>query len=402
METRPLLRVTLAVALVSPLGCRARPETAAAPSDPAPRLAALVSAAVGDGSSVRGAAMALDSPELGLIWRGAAGLADPPGEVPMTPATPVRIASNTKTFVAAAVLRMVEERRLGLDDALANRLPEEQVALLRDDGYDPERMLLRHLLTHTAGLFDHTSTSQYEERITGDPLHRWTPLEQLEAAVEWGQPLAGPGEVYSYCDTGYVLLGQVLERATGQPLAAAVRELVGFERLGLTSTWWETLEPAPDGVPPRAHQYLGELDTVDFDPSFDLYGGGGLVSTVEDLARFMRALMTGGVFARPETLDLMLAPVEGTRARSDAGPGELPPGADRMGVWSVGVAGLPSWRHSGFWGTLATYVPDLDLTVALTVNQNGGRAAMERLAAGAVELAQESAELATGDAGPLH
>ena len=220
----------LVLVLAASLGCRSQPEPDAATPDPGPQLAALVSAAVGDGSSVRGAALALESPKLGLRWEGAAGLADPAGGTAMTPATPVRIASNTKTFVAAAILRLVEEGRLGLDDPVAGLLPAEGVALLREDGYDPERILVRHLLTHTSGLFDHTGSPRYEERITSDPTHRWTPLEQLEAAMEWGQPLAAPGEVFSYCDTGYVLLGLILERATGRPLAAAVRELVGFER----------------------------------------------------------------------------------------------------------------------------------------------------------------------------
>jgi CubicO group peptidase (beta-lactamase class C family) len=56
-----------------------------------------------------------------------------------------------------------------------------------------------------------------------------------------------------------------------------------------------------------------------------------------------------------------------------------------MGIWSAEVAGVPGWRHSGFWGTLATYLPELDLTVAVTVNQHGGKAAMEELVVGAVE-----------------
>jgi len=400
MPTRFLLRLALPLVVAASLGCRAQPGPKITPLDPGYRLAALVAEAVGDGSAVRGAALALDSPALGLGWEGAAGLADPAAAVPMTAGTPVRIASNTKTFVAAAVLRLVEQGRLGLDDPVAGLLLEGQVDLLSGDGYHPERITVRHLLTHTAGLFDHTSSPRLEERIMAEPAHRWTPSEQLQAAMEWGQPLAGPGEVYSYCDTGYVLLGQVLERITGKPLAAVVRELVGFERLGLASTWWETLEPEPPGLPLRAHQFLGDADVTGFDPSFDLFGGGGLVSTVGDLARFTRALMTGLLFDRPETLEIMLAPVPVAAAPADASPNALPPGAYRMGVWSQEVAGLPGWRHSGFWGTVAVYVPSLDLALAVTVNQNQAKGSMQGLVEGAVEVARERRSPERGTASP--
>ncbi len=171
--------------------------------------------------------------------------------------------------------------------------------MLDGDGYDTGAMTIRHLLTHTSGLFDHTGPDRYVEAIMADPMHRWTRAEQLRGAVEWGDPHGGPGEFYTYCDTGYVLLGGVIEYVSGQPMAVAVRELLDFEGLGLDSTWWETLEPRPTGVRDRAHQFLGDLDTADFDPSYDLYGGGGIVSTVGDLARFYRALFTGGVFADP-------------------------------------------------------------------------------------------------------
>ena len=80
---------------------------------------------------------------------------------------------------------------------------------------------------------------------------------------------------------------------SGQPFAAAVRELVDSTWFGLDSTWWEDLEPPPEGAPERAHQYIDETDTFAFDPSFDLYGGGGLVATLGDAAAFFGALESG-------------------------------------------------------------------------------------------------------------
>jgi D-alanyl-D-alanine carboxypeptidase len=373
-----------------------------APPPPAPtaagvleaELQGLVDGAVAADAGVHGAALAVDAPGLAVSWEGAAGLADPAGGAAMTPATPVRIASNTKTYVAAAVLRLAEEGRLAIDDPIAAHLPDELAALLRGDGYDPGAITVRHLLTHSSGIFDHTSVPQFEQAILADPLHRWTRAEQVRAAVEWGDPHGAPGEIYTYCDTGYVLLGAIIEQASGRTLAAAVRELLGFERLGLRATWWETLEPPPEQLPARAHQFLGELDSFDFDPSLDLYGGGGIATTVGDLARFWRALFGGRVFAESSSLGTMLTTVDGLRPLPDAGERALPPGAYRMGVWAVDVAGHATWRHSGFWGTAATYVPELDLVVAATVNQHEARASLERL------LERSIALVAARTAGP--
>jgi D-alanyl-D-alanine carboxypeptidase len=333
-------------------------------------LRTLVDGVVRDNDSVRAVALGVDSPMLGVNWRGAAGVADPGSTEPMTVDRPVRIASNTKTYVAAAVLRLVEEGRMAVDDPIAALLPDDMVALLVADGYRPESMTVRHLLTHTSGLFDHSDSQQYGDAILANPQHRWTRTEQLEVAMAWGEPWGAPGEIYTYCDTGYVLLGEIIERVSGHPLPDAVRTLLRFDALGLESTWWEDLEPAPVGVPARAHQFIDDVDSFGFDPSFDLFGGGGLVSTVGDMAAFYRALFTGEVFSDPSTVDLMLTTVEGTQPRPGADDAAHAPGTYRMGVWVADIAGFTAYAHSGFWGTAAVFVPELDLAAAATVNQN--------------------------------
>ncbi len=337
-------------------------------------LHSIVDRAVADNELIHGAALYVDAPRLGLRWEGAAGLAGP--DVPMTAFHPVRIASNTKTYVAAAVLRLAEEGRLGIDDPIAAHLPDETVALLVGDRYHPEQMTVRHLLTHTSGLYDHSDSQKYGDAIMADPQHRWTRTEQVEAAMAWGQPWGAPGEIYTYCDTGYVLLGAIIEQVSGQPLAAAVRQLLRFDELGLASTWWEDLEPPPEGAPERAHQYIDETDTFVFDPSFDLYGGGGLVATLGDVAAFFGALFSNRVYSDRATLELMLSTIEGARPRPDADDTALAPGTYRMGVWVVEIDGVTAYAHSGFWGTAVVFVPDLDLAVAVTVNQNKAKEAM--------------------------
>jgi D-alanyl-D-alanine carboxypeptidase len=360
------------IPLLVMVGCSPGPKTEGADE----ALRTLVDGVVRDNDNVRAVALSVDSPMLGVDWRGAAGVADPDSAEPMTADRPVRIASNTKTYVAAAVLRLVEEGRMGVDDPIAALLPDHMVALLTGGGYRAEKMTVRHLLTHTSGLFDHSDSQQYGDAILADPQHRWTRTEQLEAAMAWGEPWGAPGEIYTYCDTGYVLLGEIVERVSVRPLPDAVRTLLRFDALGLRSTWWEDLEPAPADVPARAHQFIDEVDTFGFDPSFDLFGGGGLVSTVDDMAAFYRALVTGGVFSDPATIDLMLTTVEGAQPRPGADDAALAPGTYRMGIWVAEIAGVTAYAHSGFWGTAAVFVPELDLAVAATVNQNKAKDAL--------------------------
>lgn len=389
MRDHILLIATLVVLVTAFVSCRQDAPSAGSGAGLEGELQALVDATVRDHPIVPAVALAVSAPRLGLEWEGAAGVADPVSGEPMTTDRPVLVASNTKTFVAASVLRLAEQGRLGLDDPIAGRLSPELVDMLRGDGYDPQAITLRHLLTHTSGLYDHTDSPHYGERILADPMHRWTRSEQVAAAMAWGDPLGKPGEVYCYCDTGYVLLGEVVERVAGKPLPAAVRELVGFERLDLSSTWWDLLEPRPAGVPARAHQRDGELDSFAVDPSIDLYGGGGLAATMGDLARFMRALFTGQVFGNAATLDTMLTTVAGARpGPGDPGP-KTTPDVYRMGIFVVEIDGITVYRHTGYWGTVASYAPSLDLALAVAVTQRDGKALLGELERSVLEIVQK-------------
>jgi len=351
-------------------------------------LQRLVTSAVADHEAVPAAVAYVRVPAVDLEWQGAAGSADPATTEAMRPENPLRIASNTKTYVATSVLRLWEERRLGLDDPIARHLPADFVELLRGDGYRPEDITIRHLLTHTAGLYDYADRVIYTDRIIADRTHRWTRREQLQAAVEWGDPVARPGEVYSYSDTAYILLGSILEQVTGDPMPTAVRDLVGYARLGLTSTWFETLEPRPIHVPTTAHQFTGDVDAATIDASTDLYGGGGIVTTVPELGRFTHALFTGQVYTHPHTLDTMLTTIDDLRLPSEGEVSQLPAGAYRMGVWVDEIDGLTAYWHTGFWGTAAVHVPSLGVTVAAAVTQNRERPVLIGLVTDAVRLSR--------------
>lgn len=313
---------------------------------------------------VPGMGVHVDAPAHCLSRTFVAGWADSVARRPFTPDTPLRLASNTKTYVAAAVLRLVEDGRVSLDDPIGRHIAPVHVTMLRADGYDPEAMRVRHLLTHTSGLVDHTVNDVYLPAVQRDPAHRWTRTEQLGVGMAHGTPLGPPGAQFRYSDTGYILLGELLERVTGLPLAAALRAQLDYARLGLADTWLESLEPPPAMLPPRAHQWYGSDDTFAWDPSLDLYGGGGLASPLRDMARFTRAVMTGRVYRRAATLDTMRTNL--IPARAGSGPRARDFG---MGLYATTVDGTPAWGHSGFWGTASYHLVARDVTIAATVLQ---------------------------------
>ena len=251
----------------------------------------------------------LSYPPGGVEASFALGFVDGMGGRLARPDNPFRIASVTKTFTAVAVMKLVEQGRIGLDQPIAGLLSRASLEALRQGGADPQAITVRHLLGHRSGLGDYAITLEYFQAVLADPQRRWSRLEQLELALALTPPVP-PDLRFAYADTNYILLGEILERATRRPLARALRDTLGFARLGLKSTWLESLEPAPPGIKPRLHQFLAEIDTTGFDPSFDLWGGGGLVSTVDDLARFFRALFHGRILA-PATLERMTREVSG-------------------------------------------------------------------------------------------
>ncbi len=354
---RRALAVVLAIVLAVITAGPAAPAGAARLRAAHEALVSAIRADLHQHPAIPGEAVSVRAP--GLDVEAARGFADVSARTPLRVATPFRIASVTKTFVAVAVLRLVEQGTLRLDAPIAPSLSPASVATLARGGYDPEKITVHELLDHTAGLFDYASSRAYDERTTSDPRHRWTRAEQLAFAVDHGRPVGEPGTVYHYSDTGYVLLGEILERATGQTLATAVRDLVGFERLGLDHTYWELSEAPPGALPPCAHQYYDtSFDNIGLDASHDLYGGGGLVSTVGDVSRFFRGLFEGHVFDHDATLDAML-----TVSR----PGRRDGAALGIFRWSVG--GARCWGHPGYWGTVAAYCPARSVAYALTTNQ---------------------------------
>lgn len=267
--------------------------------------------------------------------------------------TPVRIASVTKTFTAATALRLMEDGKLDLLRPIAGYIDPVLGEILRADGYDPTLITVKHLLSHTSGMADHAQTQTYFDRIIADPSHSWTRGEMLQGLVEWTDPVGSPGEKFAYSDTGYVLLGHIIERQSGLSLAEAARRHLGLDAIGLPDTYWEIMERNDAVAARRAHQKMDGMNIHGWSATMDLYGGGGLVSSARDMARFFQALFAGRVFKKPETLAVMLS--------ADG----LPVGSPyRLGLFVRSKAGVDYYEHEGFWGTMVMHVPSTQSTFA--------------------------------------
>lgn len=330
-----------------------------APSILASQLEARVQAAVDVEKIAPGFAIVVLGPSEAESYAAAAGVADPEGRA-FTVDTPLRIASNTKTFTAATILRLWEQGLIDLDAPIAGLIDPAFDALLRTDGYDTDSITVRHLLMHTAGMPDHADDA-YVEIIMQDPSRHWTRAEQVALLVESHDPLGPPNSQFVYSDTGYILLGDIIERVTGETLAASVRRLLKFSELELGSTWWEQVEERPAQSPKRARQYLAALDATDWNGSVDLYGGGGLIMSPHDLARFMAALMRGEIFDDPATLETMRN-----------APGHPFPQNYRIGLFPRTIGGVDGYSHEGFWGTHVIYFPELDVALSAMVLDQAG------------------------------
>ncbi|HEV3293792.1 MAG TPA: serine hydrolase domain-containing protein [Streptosporangiaceae bacterium] len=268
---------------------------------------------------------------IGLARRGdrlvtaASGLADVATGRPMTTGDRVRVGSLTKTMVSTVVLQLVAEDRLRLSDSVARWLP----GLVPGGG----AITLRELLQHTSGIFDYTSDPGFLPAVAADPARVWRPAELVRIAVAH-PPLFPPGTSFAYSNTDYILLGLVVEAATGEPLGSELQNRI-FIPLGLRGTSLPYDDVTLPG--PYAHGYLlnqpgapGPVDVTAVSPSI-AWAAGGIVSTAGDLARFYSALLTGRLLP-PSLLRQML---------TTAGVGY------GLGIYPVPTACGTAWGHTG-------------------------------------------------------
>lgn len=307
----------------------------------------------------RGIGIYISSKQKGITWQAAIGKLNTKGNT-LTTENPVNIASVTKIYLAAAVLRLTEKGKLNLETPIHQLLSKNTSLMLKKDSYELNKIRVKHLLSNTSGIYDFVNTTSFQKRSSENPSYVWTMNEQIKLAIDEGNKNFDAGEKFEYSETNYLLLAEIIEQIERKPFYISVKELLNFKELGLDNTWFLFQENKPMHTLPYAEQTAKKynVNSLVLNPSFDAFGGGGLASTLKDMATFGSALFEGGIFSDTNTINLMCAPLLGNKnEKFDYA----------LGVAITRVDDYTAYGHGGFWGTQLKYIPELGLTVAVFV-----------------------------------
>jgi CubicO group peptidase (beta-lactamase class C family) len=262
-----------------------------------------------------------------ILYEKGFGLADVRSGQAITPETTFRIGSITKQFTAAALLKLQEEGRLSMRDPLSKYFP----GFPRGDD-----VTLRHLLNHTSGIRSFTEVPGFQEKVTRPVTSEW----MVEAIRSYGYDF-DPGSRWQYNNSAYFLAGVIVEKASGKPFGAFLKENF-FDPLGMTSTG---VYEKGLGLPREAVGYAYGAEGVKPAPDWDMSwagGAGNLYSTVRDLFLWNEALWSGRVL-KPESMAAAWTPA----TLNDGRPAEAQ-GARYGYGWSLSAyRGLELAAHGG-------------------------------------------------------
>jgi D-alanyl-D-alanine carboxypeptidase len=314
----------------------------------------------------------------GRSWTGVNGWADVKRHVPVAPTTAFSVGSVSKTFLAALVLQLADEGRMSLDDPVVRWLPAARV---------PGDATIRELLDHTSGLYDFFSNPAIDTAILADRRRTWTPARALGYMRS---PYCPAGTCWHYSNSNYVLLGQVVQQVTGNPVAAELRRRF-LDPLRLVRTFVQGAEAAR-GTVATSYEVLGSGSTIRTVSQADgsaispftsvvtaAGSAGAIAATSRDLAVWARRLY-GGAVLRPASLLAMLDVSWSLAAGSALAYG--------LGAEQVWLGGRLTVGHNGRLigaGATMRYLPDSGFSIAIVTNQD--RVSPDVFAAALLEIA---------------
>ncbi|MER5498917.1 MULTISPECIES: serine hydrolase domain-containing protein [unclassified Streptomyces] len=297
-------------------------------------------------AGVPGVTVGLWTPGKGSYVR-AFGTADKASGAPMSTGLNMRVGSVTKTFTVTALLTLVDRGEVGLDDPIGRYVKGVP---------DGDRITLRDLAGMRSGLFNYSMDPDFFKALTSDPRRPFTPQELL--AYSFGHPPQfRPGEKFEYSNTNAILLGLVVEKVSGLPLAEYLERNV-FGPAGMHHTF---LPRGTEFPAPHAQGYTDQTangrtrNATDWNPSW-AWAAGGAISDQRDLRVWARVLATG----------TLLTPA--TQAeRLKTGPSGLPDTGYGLGVFDV-----HGWiGHNGSlpgYESLVVYLPETRTTLVVLLN----------------------------------
>lgn len=289
-----------------------------------------------------------------------------------SPFQPYYIASIGKLFTSVMIMILSEHGLLSPEDPISRYLDDELMNGLHVyKGRDYSRDIkIKHLLNHTSGLHDYFGDKPKHGKkmidlLLGQPSRRWTPREVIEWSKTNLQSHYPPGKKFHYSDTGYHLLGLIIENVISKPFHEALSVHI-FRPLGMFhSCLWKHSEPDSKSEHPMARLFVGDRDVTDYDSLSADYAGGGIVSTLDDLLKFMQALVHNRLI-RNHTFDCMK-----DWAKFYLG---IDYGYGMMNIHTV-PAFMPrkynSWGNAGSVGSFMFYFPHIDLHLIGTLNKFG-------------------------------
>ncbi|MBS9802468.1 serine hydrolase domain-containing protein [Bacillus toyonensis] len=296
--------------------------------------------------------------EGGKTWGYAAGVADLSTKKPMKTDFRFRIASVTKTFTATVVLQLAGENRLNLDDSIEKWLP----GVIQGNGYDAKQITIRQILNHTSGIAEYSRTKEADFFKHRNKSFTAEDLVKLGLSLP---PDFAPGKGWSYSNTGYVLLGILIEKVTGNSYAEEIENRI-IEPLELSNTFL----PGNSSVIPGTNHARGyfqpdgasELkDITYYNPSIGS-SAGDMISTADDLNKFFSYLLSGKLL-KEQQLKQMLTTVP-TGSAEIVGYG--------LGIYETRLPnGVSIWGHSGGipgFGTFAGGTLGGKHTIAVNLN----------------------------------
>ncbi len=294
----------------------------------------------------------------------AAGVSSVETQRPVSTGDVFEIGSNTKSFTVVLALQLQEAGLLGMDDLLSKWLPEMAARIPGGD-----RITLRQLAGNTSGIPDYANALMQPLIDANDRpglMKAYTPAELVAFGLATGAPAFGPGESWQYSSTNFILLGMVVEAASGKSLAALYKARI-FDVLGMSRTTYLEGSPAPGSIVDGYYTVSGkERINVTSWNATQAGAAGAILSTAEDMARYARGLMRGALFRERATLDSMQRLTE---LRAPLG-GMLMKGYG-LGLISFRTSGYQAIGHGGQtpgFQTVWFEVPQADTRVVFFAN----------------------------------
>lgn len=329
-------------------------------------LQAILDKAV-SGTKLPGITAAVALPD-GRVIECSAGLADKESGAKMSPNQRMPAGSIGKTWVAALALQMVEKKQLDLDAKVGDTIKSSWFSRIPNSA----DITVRHLLQHTSGIPEHVESEPFSRAIVASPDKVWSAEDILAFTLD-KKPLFEAGKGWSYADTNFCLLGAVIEAIREKPLFELIEKDV-LSKVSLKST-----------APQRGRKIAGlaqgytvfdglfglkgavlEGGRMPFDPQVE-YGGGGMISTSGDLARWAVALYGGKVISPAMISEMTI----GVPART--GPNDK----YGLGCQIRPSASGETWGHSGWfpgWLSDMQYWPKPKIAIAVQCNTDDQRA----------------------------